>query len=247
MPIPRPNINTFFFESQEDNTRFTAYFGDGAAIVTDGYGGWSVTGRPKNIGLTEWQGRNPIAVEIPFVIDNYSFGQATVRGDNFGGFAGPDEDPDELARCNATEDMAHKLGTLCGLGDSEQPPILRVQGHGGIPHDDTIAPGAHFWVIESVTWDRDVEIRSGMYRLRLRCGGLIVIRQYKTANDILRRLGAKNRARKPEIYIVHKGDTLQKIAAAKYHNANKWKIIADANGLRDPRSLKIGMHLRIPR
>jgi hypothetical protein len=233
MAIPRPDINTFKFTSTEDKDQiFTAYFGDGAPLVIDGYGGWTVTGIPKEIGITEWEGRNPMAIEIPFVIDNYSF----------------DQDDDEPGRGEQTEAMVDTLERMCGLGGHDQPPILRVQGHGVIPHDVASAgEGTHFWVIESVTWDRDIEIRSGESQRRLRCGGMIVIRQFKTASDILRRLGGKSRAAKPEIYVVKSGDTLTSIAAAKYHNPNKWKVIADANNLRDPRSLKVGAHLRIPR
>jgi hypothetical protein len=237
----------FTITSLESDAVFKSYFGDGAALVVDGYGGWTVEGRPKNIGLTVWEGRNPIAVEIPFVIDHYSFGMLhsipAVRDGR---------DPDEFDRCNATEDMCHVLGNLCGLGDDQQPPLLGVDGGGAIPHDDTMTGGdqpgqVHQWVIESVVWDRAIEVRSDMYQLRMRCGGMLTIRQHKSSNDILRRLGPKNRARKPQIYIVKKGDTLQKIASAKYGNPNKWKIIADANNLRDPRSLTVGKQLRIPR
>ena len=243
------NKKMFRLTSLESDQIFKAYFGDGAALVIDGYGGWEVEGRPKNIGLTVWAGRNPIAIEIPFVIDHYSFGMLRAAPAVRGG-----RDPDEFDRCNACEEMVHILGNLCGLGDDQQPPILAVDGGGAIPHDDTMTsspednPGkVHQWVIEGVVWDRSLEIRSDRYQLRMRCGGMITIRQFRTANDILRRLGPKNRARKPKIYIVKKGDTLHKIAANQYGNANKWKIIADANNLRDPRSLTVGKHLRIPR
>jgi hypothetical protein len=227
--IPRPNINTFIIRSDRDGSTFTAYFGDGPPIVIDGYGGWQVTARPKEIGITEWIGRNPIQIEIPFMIDNYTFNTD---------IADPGIE---------TEREVRKLEKLCGIGGHTQPPICTVNGHGVIPHDEKNAPGYHKWVIESVSWDKDMEIRSGASQRRMKCGGSITIRQYITASNILPRLGPNARSRNPEIYIVKSGDTISKIAAKKYGDANKWKRIADANNLRDPRSLTIGKRLRIPR
>ena len=50
---------TFKIWSEDNLVVFEANFGDGPAIVTDGYAGWSVTARPKMIGIVEWKGRNP--------------------------------------------------------------------------------------------------------------------------------------------------------------------------------------------
>lgn len=54
---------------------------------------------------------------------------------------------------------------------------------------------------------------------------------------------------KLKFYIVKKGDTLQSIAAMKrvYGDASKWRKLADANKIRDPKKLKVGTRLRIPR
>jgi len=221
-----PFVNTFVIRSLEDGTTFTGTFADGACIVTEGYGGWQITQRPRDVGITEWAGRNPMAVEIPFIIDNYL------------------DDPDDNPGID-TEDEVSNLEKLCGLGTHNQPPVCMVNGHGVIPHDYKIYSG-HKWIIENLTWDRDVELRSGSSGRRLRCGGTILIRQFITANDILSRLGPKSRARKPKIYVVKKGDTLEKIAKKMYGDATKWKRIGDANKLRDKRSLTIGKHLKIP-
>jgi len=103
-------------------------------------------------------------------------------------------------------------------------------------------------VIEQVSWDRSIEIRSADSGRRLRCGGMLTIRQFPEQTNILRKIGPKTRATKPKIYIVKKGDTLSSIAAQKrvYGDANKWKRIADANHMRDRRSLYVGQRLIIP-
>ncbi len=47
-------------------------------------------------------------------------------------------------------------------------------------------------------------------------------------------------------YIVKKGDTLSKIAAAKLGSAGKWRIIAGLNGIVNPERIRIGQRLRLP-
>lgn len=50
----------------------------------------------------------------------------------------------------------------------------------------------------------------------------------------------------PKTYVVRQGDTLAAIAQRVYGDPDDWHRIADANGIRDPRRLKIGRKLRIP-
>src|SRR4051794_30422300 len=99
---PRVGSLTFTIASVEDGTKFTANFGDGGAIVTEGYAGWQVTPRPREVGIVEWQGRNPMAIEIPFLIDYY--------------FDVVESSPG--IRC---ENMVQNLETLCGVGTHMQP------------------------------------------------------------------------------------------------------------------------------
>ena len=48
-------------------------------------------------------------------------------------------------------------------------------------------------------------------------------------------------------YIVKRGDTLTSIAAANYKNTIHWRLIATANDIDDPRALRPGARLTIPR
>lgn len=212
---------------QPQDIRFVSKFGNGSPMVTDGYGGWAVQSRPKDMGLTEWQGRNPMAISIPFTLD----------------YIPTDDDPDSPGE--ACERMVTRLERLCGVGSGDQPPICIVQGHGVIPHDYTNSPGLR-WVVENVEWDEAQELRSS-FGNRLRCGGRIIVRQYRKVQT-LRRLGSKKpKSTKPGQYIVKKGDTLIIIAKKRYKNASKWHRIGDANNIRDPhKKLKVGRHLRIP-
>jgi hypothetical protein len=47
--------------------------------------------------------------------------------------------------------------------------------------------------------------------------------------------------------IVKRGDTLSAIAADVYRDPARWRVIAEANGLDDPRRLEIGRSLTIPK
>lgn len=60
--------------------------------------------------------------------------------------------------------------------------------------------------------------------------------------------GSKSTADKPAIryYTYRKGDTLSKLAVKFYHDASKWKRIADANKIKDPKKIKVGQRLKIP-
>ncbi|MGB5759505.1 MAG: LysM peptidoglycan-binding domain-containing protein [Acidimicrobiales bacterium] len=48
-------------------------------------------------------------------------------------------------------------------------------------------------------------------------------------------------------WLVRRGDTLQSIAGAVYRDPGRWRTVAEANGIADPRRLQVGTELRIPR
>jgi hypothetical protein len=218
----------FTITNLDNNAEFTCRFADGPAVVVEGYAGWQVISRPKDVGIVEWQGRNPMSIEIPFLIDYFI------------------DDPDinlPGAQCEAKIKI---LERMCGIGSHAQPPILRVDGGGLIPHDYTINKKLN-WVIENLTWDKAVEYRDLYSGRRRRAGGTIVIREFRTAKEILRTIKSSDRARRPKWHIVKKGENLKKIAGIYYRDPNKWKLISDANNIRDPRHLKINSRLKIPR
>jgi nucleoid-associated protein YgaU len=49
-----------------------------------------------------------------------------------------------------------------------------------------------------------------------------------------------------KVYVVQRGDTLARIAAAEYGDPAKWRPIADANGIADPMSIVPGQKLALP-
>lgn len=47
--------------------------------------------------------------------------------------------------------------------------------------------------------------------------------------------------------VVKRGDTLSSIAAEMYDDSGLWRILAEANGMDDPRALEVGQVLHVPK
>jgi nucleoid-associated protein YgaU len=50
----------------------------------------------------------------------------------------------------------------------------------------------------------------------------------------------------PDSYTIRRGDTLWSVARQVYGDGNRWRDIADANGISNPKKLRIGQKLMIP-
>jgi hypothetical protein len=53
------------------NLRETVRLGPEAPIVTGGYGGWDMVERPRRVAMTQWNGREPIQMDVPIVFDGF--------------------------------------------------------------------------------------------------------------------------------------------------------------------------------
>lgn len=72
------------------------------------------------------------------------------------------------------------------------------------------------------------------------------IKEYTTV-DQQRAIAKKQSPDLEKAYVVKRGDTLSAIAEVAYGDPTRWRAIAAANAIADPRSLTIGMVLTIPR
>jgi len=73
-----------------------------------------------------------------------------------------------------------------------------------------------------------------------------LIKEYRTVAAQLR----EHRQASPDVeksYLVRRGDTLTSIAAAVFADPARWRELAVANGIRDPRGLRPGQRLLVPR
>lgn len=218
--------------------RFVAYMTT-YPIVVAGFGGWSRVARPRRRAMTEWVGRDSISIQWSFLVD--------VLDENRGGWA------------EANIRSLELFGGI-GMGDN-QPPLLRVDSvpKALFPYGHFHGPGTR-WFVDQLSWDADsIIVNDGGDRVR--AGGSVTITQWIADERISpaeRRRHDRNKGDDSEngrsggghrkTYVVKAGDTLSEIAARKdvYGDSSKWKKIATANKIRDPKKLKTGQHLRIP-
>lgn len=59
--------------------------------------------------------------------------------------------------------------------------------------------------------------------------------------------GGKGSKKTPKSYTVKKGDTLHSISKDIYGVSRYWHLIADENKIKDPKKLKVGQKLKLPR
>jgi hypothetical protein len=79
----------------------------------------------------------------------------------------------------------------------------------------------------------------------LRARLTLALREYKTLEQQLKMLNLQT-ADHTRVHVVQSGETLPYIAYVAYKNPGQWRIIAEANNLRDVRRLKPGTVLQLP-
>jgi hypothetical protein len=236
----------FIIQSFDPPKLFQASFDDLAPMPTDdSYGGWSLVEVPKRMGLSEWTGRPPMGLQITFYIDRLNTPL-------------DDEPGRELSRqFNALEVMA-------GVSHRDDEPPEVIFNSGGLcPHDYSQNP-KWTWVIETLSWDAE-RIVNNAARRPIFLAGTLTLRQFN-ADELLDAYrgpakknrdknkkkggkggGGKSKSSPPKTHTVKSGETLSRIAADLLGDAKRWREIADLNNIRNPRNLKVGAVLRIPK
>lgn len=230
----------FLLQSFSPDFSFIGEFGDAAALPDpESYGGWSVTPIPKRMGLTEWAGRNPMAITVEFLIDRLSEGNTVY-----------------------VQEMMDTLDKIVATASrDDEPPICIFDSGGLVPHDYTHAQHVR-WVVSGLSWDRDLAVFSESSRRPLRVGGAFTLLQYNhdTIIDSYEGPADRNRNKNSDnknkgkakgrgkgTYTVKRGDSLTEIAAHELDDSKRWREIADLNNIRNPRKdLKQGMTLKMP-
>lgn len=195
--------------------------GDGPATLTGGIGGWQQMQRPDAKSLTEWSGQDTVTQSVPVLINGFRQGQSVQGQAN-----------DIIALGRNTE-------------KDEVPPVFRIFGAIWLQH----LP----WVLEEIDWGDEVirDVETNLLRQEL----TLHIAEFEDPDQIrLKRIrhpygtgkgGGTNYPGKK--YIVHKGDTLIKIASKVYGDRTRWKVLAQKNDIRDPnKELTPGRVINLP-
>jgi nucleoid-associated protein YgaU len=208
------------FYALDGSADITVQMGDGAAELSGGDGGWQTEARWGAEPVTWWLAPAPYEQTIPLMFETWRD-----RPSNMGDFS------QETA-----------IGVLRRLarspGGRRPPPVVMIAG-------PAIQRADLPWVVQTVADAGQVIRREGDGN-RIRQAMTVSLLQYgapvKLGSDTspTRRRATKTKWR------VRAGDTLPQIAASVYGDANRWKEIAHANNIRDPRALTVGRELRIP-
>jgi hypothetical protein len=227
-------MTTAFNERKVASVTFTAEGIPSVTVLLDttpvtiasGYGGWTVVSRQRRVGLTVWEGKDPLRMSIPVLFNGYEDGLSV-------------EVP-----------ISHLSRMALPPTGGGEPPTVTYSSQ-VVPK-----PGPTVWVIENLQWGTNVlwgfSSNGVMARLRQDC--VVNLLQYVADDRLALKNVAVGQAAGtgasktgwPKRYTVATGDTLQKIAAKEYGDSGKWNKIATANGIRDGSSLKKGTVLTIP-
>lgn len=229
------SLGYIVFESYTGGYSFECLLGDGSPVVTAGYGGWQVTPRAKRRGLTEWNGNDPLAIDIPILFDGWAAGKIV-------------------------EAPIGQLEKMAGLEKGmNEPPLVTFDSHGVVPHDATNASQLD-WVIEGIQWG-DADRNSNGDRLRQ--AATVTVRQHieddslnldspanrrKKKKKQQQKKGKAQRGAKHKRYVVKAGETLEQIAAKELGSSHRWRELRDLNPrFRDPKKhLPAGTIIRLP-
>lgn len=208
--------------------------GDGAAKLTTP-GGWNPVARPRRTALSEWQGQDPVTMAVPIMLD----GLATDR--------------------SVEPECSILFGWLRVVNGPAQPQVLRVDGH--------VPLTGQLWVVSGLEWGETLRSGSG-YRIRQEV--TVTLMEYVPSGVVVQAVSSPAAAAAQRVtaitstattsssstaaastpaagtYTVKKGDTIQTIAQKQLGNSSKWTQIADMNGIRDARSIKVGRVLKLP-
>jgi LysM repeat protein len=197
------------------------------ANIASGYGGWTVVSRDRRVGLTVWNGKDPLRMVVPVLFDGVTSGVSQ-------------------------EVLISRLSRMAlPPTTGGEPPVVKCRGM-ALPN-----PGPTDWVIENLQWGTNVIVDTAINGVtgRLRQDCVVNLLQYVDEDRVAfkniqpgrpKPKGGASKKGWPKTYNVKPHDTLQRVAKIYYKNASKWHKIADANGLRDPHNLMGKKTLRIP-
>ena len=135
-------------------------------------------------------------------------------------------------------DKIFKLTTIEEHGNLHRPPLCRIQW-GSFDISDAYQCE---WVLQSLNESYSLFLPDGTpVRATLTCS----FKQWR-GDAAEEKLLNKQSSNVPKTRTVRRGDTLSSIAAEEHNDPSLWRTIAEANGIDNPRVLKVGQVVAIP-
>lgn len=213
-----------------DVPAFLAQLGEDGAEANTGDGQIERVEIPKRTARTVWQGRDPITLRIPFILDRFG-DRRSVEGD------------------------LRNLDAMMGRGQSgtpREPTEVVIDANGAVPYDRRWQPDIVWWV-EAV--DLGVAVGDELIRRadwhRVKQTATVQLVQVVRGPTALRATAAASAREQLKrdsrlTVTVRKGETLTGIAKRVYGNASRWRDIATLNNRSHPKDVKPGQVLRLP-
>jgi LysM repeat protein len=142
---------------------------------------------------------------------------------------------DSFADGDSIEEKCERLHSMGRSPESlTPPPIIDIEG--------AVMFSGIGWVIDDISWGACERHHTRGYRTRQEV--VVQLLQHIPKDKVVRH---QTNQPKYRIYTIKKGDTLQKIAAKLLKDKSRWKEIAKINNIRDPKHLKVGRKIKVPR
>lgn len=203
----------------------TCLLGPETPRIINSDNGWEIKARPKQVGMTVWNGVEPIQAEFTFLLDGFRTG------------------PDMSQRLDSrfidpqTPNIERLWAVSRGDGDS-QPGLINVEGIPEFPNID--------WLIETIEFQTDGSIRSDDNFKQGRQMVHVVIREYSPPRYASAKAPTGSPKGKTVTWKVKRSDTPTTIAKrigcqwTDIRELNK-KVVKKAN-----QNLKDGTKIRVP-
>jgi LysM domain-containing protein len=243
-----PAVGYVTIRSSSPPTTLTVRLGEDRPTVSAGYGGWDEIARPRRVGVVTWTGSPVRRMDVSVLFDTWAQG-------------------------TSVEDDIAALDTLARPRRGGSPPTITLDAAGShLPykgltwviealawgdalmnvHGNRTRQAATLSLLEYVS-DQLVQERSPANRRQAKAARKTGQNTKKSAAE--RRTAAK-RGKTSRAHVgahtlavlgtAYDGEDLVSIAARELGDPNRWREIADLNGLRDPRAIVVGQVLRLP-
>jgi len=206
-----------------------------ASINVSKAGGWSVDSSPtaQGSGPATWTGTNPMSMSFDFILDGSNSDSNVIQneatsGRNLGtGPSGASIMPqaDQLLSLLEMDPVSALIGT------GTAPLVILVWG-------DFVSPVSY---VESVSLQFTRFNASGE---PIRAQGSLSITQYPVATALQNPTSGGELAR--QAATVYDGDTLAHVAYRQFRQPNRWRDIAEQNGIDDPMRVPAGTQVLVP-
>jgi len=218
--IPRVPPGHVVFVADNPSVTVVCRLGAQSASRSGGVGGWEDVDRPGRHAGTEWTSTPAVKLDVPILLDRLATRQPVES---------------EIA-------ALHLLGEPPANSErGTPPPVVRLGGM--VPHDN------REWVIEDIAGGDAVWV--GM--VRVRWWATVTLTAFEPLDVIKITRKKKGKRAATRVYVVKRGDSLGSIARDEL-DAKTAKAIANGvatlkrlNKLRDPKSIKVGQKLKVPR